>query len=135
MTFKAAKFPYKVGATPINGDFAQWVRDKAEGTGQIRFEHLANGGVAALTLGYPGGRDSWGHVQGDAIFYGMRKLLDSKPEGYALHGRTSIAGKKYRCFTSSTMLELPDGGLVDIAVLYICDPPSWEDVGEVNNAL
>lgn len=50
--------------------------------------------------------------------YGMRTLTGIRQGGYELEGRVSIGGKKYSAFTSSQLFELPDGRLIDVAVIH-----------------
>lgn len=50
--------------------------------------------------------------------YGIRTLTDIRQSGYELEGRVSIGGKKYSAFTSSQLFELPDGKLIDVAVIH-----------------
>ena len=65
--------------------------------------------------------DSKGYTISDsADIYGMGTLGELEQSGYQLEGRVSFKGKKYRGFTSSQLIELPDGHLVDIATIFIC---------------
>lgn len=52
--------------------------------------------------------------------YGRCAMHNPRESGYQLEGRVSIKGKKYRAFTSSCMFELPDGRLLETAVLHVC---------------
>ena len=52
------------------------------------------------------------------ISYGIRTLTNLRQSGYELEGRVSINGKKYSAFTSSQLFELPDGKLIDVAVIH-----------------
>ena len=52
--------------------------------------------------------------------FGHRTLTNVKESGYALDGRVSISGKRYRAFTSSTLFELPNGKLINVAILHVC---------------
>lgn len=52
--------------------------------------------------------------------HGERALCRATPSGYALEGEVSIEGKKWRAFTSSLLFRLPDGKLVNCAVLHVC---------------
>lgn len=64
-------------------------------------------------------------VDNQGCVYGMRNLLDRRPEGYAIHGRVSIGGKKHGAFTSSRTFERQDGSLVNTEVLILVrDLPS-----------
>jgi hypothetical protein len=51
-------------------------------------------------------------------FYPMRSMGDCREAGYHMEGRVSLGGKKHKCFTSSILFELPDGKLVDVAVIF-----------------
>lgn len=52
--------------------------------------------------------------------HGERALCRATSSGYVLEGEVSIEGKKWRAFTSSLLFELPDGKLIDCAVLHVC---------------
>lgn len=56
----------------------------------------------------------------DGRVYGLRNLLDARQSGYDMNGKVSIAGRKYRAFTSSKLFQRPDGSLVDVGILYVC---------------
>lgn len=51
--------------------------------------------------------------------YGWRIMCDLKEAGYHLEGRCSIAGRKRSAFTSSQLWQLPDGTLLDTAVIHV----------------
>ncbi len=57
---------------------------------------------------------------GSLRVFGPRTLTGIRQDGHALEGRVSINGKSYRAFTSSQLFELPDGTLVDVAILHVC---------------
>lgn len=121
-------FDYAVGATPISGAFAEWVKAEANGTGEIRFNYETRGpwglvsSLRGMAITHPDGRDQWGHVKGRVIFHGIRTLSGAKESGYQLEGRVSVAGEKHRAFTSSLLVRLPSGELVSLGVLYVCAP-------------
>jgi len=50
--------------------------------------------------------------------YGIRTLTNVRQCGYELEGRVSIGGKKYTAFSSSQLFELPDGRLIDVAIIH-----------------
>lgn len=50
--------------------------------------------------------------------YGIRTLTNIRQGGYELEGHVSIGGKKYSAFTSTQLFELPDGRLIDVAVIH-----------------
>jgi hypothetical protein len=56
--------------------------------------------------------------------YGERTMNRPQQEGYAMHGRVSVGGKKYQAFTSTRLFQRADGSLVDVAVFIISDPPN-----------
>ncbi len=51
---------------------------------------------------------------------GERTLTKVRESGHELEGRISVAGKSYRGFTSSCLFELPNGTLVDCAIIHVC---------------
>ena len=51
--------------------------------------------------------------------YGDRTITRSRQSGYELEGYVSIDGKKRSCFTSSILFKLPDGELIDVAVIHV----------------
>jgi len=56
----------------------------------------------------------------DGVIYGYRTLSNVKQLGYELEGKVSIQGKKRRGFSSSLLIELPDGQLFSAAIIYVC---------------
>ena len=46
------------------------------------------------------------------------RTMSARPSGYDLEGFVSIGGKKHSCFTSSILFELPNGKLVNVAVIH-----------------
>ncbi len=52
--------------------------------------------------------------------FGPRTLTKLKESGHCLEGRVSVNGKEYRGFTSSQLLELPNGKLVSVAIIHVC---------------
>jgi hypothetical protein len=52
--------------------------------------------------------------------YGERTMSSLKRCGYDMEGRVFVDGKKFRGFTSSQLFELPDGRLLDVAVIHVC---------------
>ena len=55
------------------------------------------------------------HVQ----VWSDRTMFNVTQGGYELEGWVSLGGKKYTCFTSSIMFELPDKTLVDCACIFV----------------
>lgn len=56
-----------------------------------------------------------------ARFYPARTAHDMKECGYHSEGRVSFGGRKRHVFTSSQLFELPDGRLIDVAILHVCN--------------
>ena len=54
-------------------------------------------------------------------FYPARKCSNPRPMGYDMEGTVSLGGKRRHVFTSSQLFELPDGRLVDVATLHLCN--------------
>ena len=50
--------------------------------------------------------------------HGDRTMSRPRQSGYGLDGYVSIDGVKRSCFTSSILFELPDGQLIDVAVMH-----------------
>ena len=73
--------------------------------------------LQALTVSY-----TWTthHSIETITLYGKRSLCSLKESGYQLEGKVSINNVKRRGFTSSQLFELPDGRLIDVAVIVVC---------------
>lgn len=56
----------------------------------------------------------------DSKAYGIRTLSKPRSSGYALEGTVSVNGRKVRGFTSSQLFVLPDGKLVEVAIIHAC---------------
>jgi len=54
------------------------------------------------------------------VIYGSRSLCNVKDLGYELGGQVSINGRKHRGFTGNVLIELPDGKLINLAVIHVC---------------
>ena len=52
--------------------------------------------------------------------YGERNLSNAKEDGYCLSGSVSVGGIKRRGFTSSQLWQLPDGRLIETALIHVC---------------
>lgn len=50
--------------------------------------------------------------------HGDRSLIKPKQSGYDMEGHVSIDGIKHSAFTSSILFELPNGKLINVAVLH-----------------
>ena len=55
-----------------------------------------------------------------ATIYGVRTLLNCRESGYAHEGYVSVNGRKRRAFTSSELMQRPEGKLCSVAVLHVC---------------
>lgn len=64
-------------------------------------------------------------------FHGVRTMSDCKESGHCLEGRITLDGRKLSAFTSSILVELPDGRLVSIATIFARIP---DEDGMDNNA-
>ncbi len=118
-------FPYRTkyycGATKItNASLVEYFQTKARG-GEIRTNYSPREGISysAMVISFPDGRDLFGTAKGDIIYHGVRTLSSARPEGYCLRGYVSIKGEKHKGFTTSTMVELPEGGLVNMSAILI----------------
>ena len=54
-------------------------------------------------------------------FHGLRTGHDCRTPGTWTECRVSIGGRKRSAFTSSKLFQLPDGRLIDVAILYCRD--------------
>ena len=57
-------------------------------------------------------------VTGALVVYGVRSLDKPRESGYELEGFVSIRGRKFSAFTSSQLFTLPNGKLLNCAILY-----------------
>lgn len=62
-----------------------------------------------------------------ARLYGLRTMTNIRESGYDLEGRVSIAGRKYRAFTSSMLMQRSDGSLCSVATIHVCIPRKEEE--------
>ena len=70
----------------------------------------------ALAVSY-----TWANGFTDTItLHGKRSLQKPRQESYHLAGTVSINGQTVRGFTSSQLFKLPDGRLLDVAVVHVC---------------
>jgi hypothetical protein len=53
-------------------------------------------------------------------FWPARTLTNLRESGHQLEGQVSLGGRRFRGFTSSVLFELPDGKLIDVAVIFAC---------------
>ena len=61
------------------------------------------------------------------VIWGVRSLDKAREDGYNLEGHVRVNGHTYRGFTGSKMFQRPDGSLVDVAVIHVCDGPRTPD--------
>lgn len=54
-------------------------------------------------------------------FHGLRTGHDCRPQGTCTDCQVSVGGRKRSAFTTSHLFKLPDGRLIDVAVLYCRD--------------
>lgn len=54
-------------------------------------------------------------------FYPARTLSRPRSMGFDMEGHISLNGKQVSAFTSSQIFELPDGRLIDVAVIFARD--------------
>jgi hypothetical protein len=116
-------------ALPITHKELSLLGVRNPGTGEIRGALRTSGpwripvsyrALAMSTVYTPDEQRRYSAEQEKTVALGMRTMSNCKESGYALEGRTSIAGKKYRSFTSSQLFKFPDGKLVDIAIIFVC---------------
>lgn len=106
---------------------AQLTKEQATQLG-ITPEQLAHGEIRGLAKTY----GEWQTIKSytaqcityekDAktkTFHGPRALTKTKPLGYALEGTVSFGNQKKRGFTSSVMISVDGGPLVEVAAIYI----------------
>lgn len=84
--------------------------------GQKRGEIQSYGGGWQITKSYT----AYAVDTKTQTIYGLRTLQDVQSLGYELEGRVKAGGRRVRGFTSSLLFELPDGTLIDCAIIYLC---------------
>jgi hypothetical protein len=88
--------------------------------GEKRFEMETFGvwnAVSSVTA--PVMRSTWSeNRRTSAAIFPPRKAYSVKSSGYELEGRISLGGCRFAVFTSSVLFELPDGRLIECAVLH-----------------
>lgn len=60
------------------------------------------------------------HRRTRSQFWPARTLSNVRQSGNELEGQVSLGGTKFRGFTSTQLFELPDGKLIDVAVIFAC---------------
>lgn len=68
----------------------------------------------------PEGKQRFTAERESATAYGLRVLSSIHQSGHQLEGRVSVKGRRVRGFTSSQLFELPDGKLVEVAIIHAC---------------
>lgn len=74
----------------------------------------------ACTATWKGGPCS--RIQDTLTVVGIRSIDRPRSLGYAMEGKCSLNGRKFRSFTSSQLFELPDKRLINVAIIHICAP-------------
>lgn len=85
-------------------------------------------GLAVLATGYDRTDDPHPFVNRMQII-GVRSLDKARQSGYDMLGTVRGNGRKYRAFTSSALFERADKSLVNVAILYCCEPKDKADIG------
>lgn len=112
---------YVSGATPITFEQAAAFLSQADiANGSQRFDH-AQRFPWGITVSLSGLAVSHNFETGALVIWGKRKLSAPRESGYCYEGRVSVGGTSFRAFTSSMLFQLPDGKLVDVAILHVCD--------------
>ncbi len=75
-------------------------------------------------------RDTYPVEHGPLHVYGKRVLFDLKASGYQLEGRVKVNGVSRRGFTSTQLFELPNGKLIDAAIIHACGAAEAETAAE-----
>lgn len=112
--------PAAAGAIAIDADtFRRYINPEL---GDCR-GHLETMGPWQLPVRFkaPAVSVTWGAFSAmeTITLYGWRTLTDLQQSGYALDGRCSIGGRKRSAFTSSQLWQLPDGQLIETAVIHV----------------
>ncbi len=85
------------------------------GEGHILSRHVALATTHEWKEGPTGLRPA-----GPLTIYGKRALHCSQPCEQGLEGVVCVEGKQFRAYTSRVYFELPDGRLIDCAILHVC---------------
>lgn len=115
----------KPGATPISeSDAIRFFGTHALETGERRGDVETRGPwsiisrYTALTVTATWRPGPTHDVVDEYTLHGDRVLSGARESGYNLEGYVSIDGRKRRAFTSSILFELPDGRLINVAVIH-----------------
>lgn len=119
--------PYTAGALKLTAEqAAQLFTPEQIIAGEVRGTSVTRGpwgiiiSYSALCTSNEWIEQAWGKISGPVTVYGIRTLTPAKESGYALEGKVSVNGRKYRGFTSSQLFELPDGKLINVATIHAC---------------
>lgn len=119
-TEQTLTLPRVGGAYAISPNLVWYPTPEEIANGEIRGEITARGPwqtISAYRALAISGR-TW---DGEPLtVWGMRTLTKAKESGHDLEGRVSVNGKSYRGFTSSALLQLPDGKLISVAAIHVC---------------
>lgn len=118
---QAITVPATPGALKLTAD--QWKNFLSE-TMEDQRGNLETFGPWQIPVRYiaPAISIEWGEYNTPISYtlYGQRTLNSLRQSGYELEGRVSVNGRKVRGFTSSLLVELPDGRLLETAVIHCC---------------
>ena len=113
------------GCTPISMEHAiKLFGQDAINAGELRGEITTRGpwgmiasyrAIATTATWKPG--PTFDYVD-EFTIHGLR-TMSARESGFDLEGHVSIDGKKRSCFTSSILFELPDGKLINVAVIHV----------------
>lgn len=117
----------EAGAIPITFEQARSFLSEDEiSKGEKRFEIESRGpwGICSKISGIAT-TATWKsgpvhRIQDTMTILGRRTMSNPRSMGYDMEGRVSVSGKRWRAFTSSNLFQLPDGKLVDVAILHVC---------------
>lgn len=111
---------FQSGATPItNEQAALFLSPEDIAKGEQRAKHSIRM-PWGFTISLSALAISHNFETGALIVWGHRQLSKPREDGYCMAGGVSVAGKTKRAFTSSMLFELPDGKLVDVAIIHVC---------------
>lgn len=116
---------YRYGAIPITQEQAEQLFTPTEMAAGEQRGRLKTFGPWGIPVSYTAlctscTYDKYPIAHGPLHIYGVRTMGSIHQSGYELEGRVSVNGKKYRAFTSSQLFELPNGNLVNAAIIHAC---------------
>lgn len=114
-----------IGSKPITLEQAKTFLTDADIAAGVKHGELKTIGMWQIPLSYTAlatAQDfNAAEPQRDVVrVLGPRTISKPRQSGYELEGHVSIKGKKHRAFTSSCLFELPDGKLVNVAIIHVC---------------